>query len=63
MTEVQRPCCETWAKAHESGTDNEGYGSLIAEGLRIGYELPPVRFCPWCGSPKESVQRRGCDGN
>jgi hypothetical protein len=26
---VKQPCCETWAKAHEWGTDNEGYAPIV----------------------------------
>lgn len=49
------PCCEIWAKAHEQGTASEGYEWLVDyEGNEphIGNGLPPVRFCPWCGSAK-----------
>lgn len=57
------PCCETWAKAHEWETDNEMYGRLVhcndeKEGRHaapyptIGSDLPPVKFCPWCGQSK-----------
>lgn len=75
---VIQPCCDAWAKAHQRGTDNEGYGSLIdtehirfEEGptletvhfrsIQIGHDcdLPEVRFCPWCGHPKTSIQAGG----
>lgn len=54
-TPLTQPCCDGWAKAHEWGTDNEGYGSLVYcfDGTRIGLELEPVRFCPWCGAGKD----------
>jgi len=54
MTKNQ--CCDAWGKAHEIGTDNEGCGELIYEidgHSKIGYGLPPIRFCPWCGAPKD----------
>ena len=41
-------CCEDMEKARQCGTDNEGFGPLVT-GLRIGMELPEIRFCPWCG--------------
>jgi len=46
--------------ANEPGTDNEGYGNLIyvdEDGVAVmGDNLPPIRFCPWCGAPKEAVK-------
>lgn len=48
-------CCDAWTEAQQSGTDNEGYGRLLYETMgqwSIGSELPPIRFCPWCGVPK-----------
>lgn len=51
----QMPCCEDWEEAHKRGTDNESYDVLIGyeNGLPvIGSDLPPVRFCPWCGARK-----------
>lgn len=29
-TKVREPCCDLWIRAHETGTDNEGYGALIS---------------------------------
>lgn len=52
---VRQPCCDAWAKAHEWGTDNEGHLALIYyrdDKPRIGSDLPPVQFCPWCGTKK-----------
>lgn len=57
-------CCETWLKAQTDGTDNEGCYSLIHENKdatslslwgkwQMGYNLPPVKFCPWCGTAKD----------
>ena len=43
------------ADAHQSGTDNEGYSALAREfdgETFIGYDLPNVKFCPWCGDEK-----------
>lgn len=66
---VIQPCCDAWAKAHQGGTDNEGYGRLIRDWgyvdaydvsmLTMGSYLPEVRFCPWCGHPKTSIQAGG----
>lgn len=62
--EVLWPCCKWWARAHEWGTDNEGYAPLIRWrdcGPHMGYAtedeafdayLPAVEFCPWCGAKK-----------
>jgi len=48
-------CCADMLHAHESGTDNEAYGSLVCYDSKgkplIGDDLPPIRFCPWCGVP------------
>jgi hypothetical protein len=55
-------CCEVFAKARERGTDAEGYGEEITvtepgyppeeypAHYEIGHDLPPIRFCPWCGT-------------
>jgi hypothetical protein len=60
-------CCEGWAHAQHSGTDNEGYGRLLYDCAnpqwrvaprtkppewQMGSGLPPVKFCPWCGAKK-----------
>jgi hypothetical protein len=48
-------CCRTWKTACGPGTDNEGYSSLVCDiggDEEIGLDLPPVRFCPWCGTRK-----------
>jgi hypothetical protein len=58
--------CDAFVKAQQRGTDNEGYDQLIyrysADLLKkhpflggdprwsVGSELPPIHFCPWCGS-------------
>lgn len=57
MNKILQPCCGQWAKAHESGTDNEMYSSLahsMGSETYIGNsgELESVKFCPWCGHPK-----------
>ena len=44
--------CPSFLAAQESETDNEGYGPLVVDSngrWEIGYSLPPIRFCPWCG--------------
>lgn len=63
-----KPCCEAWEHAHDDGTDSEGFTSLVwyTDGLDsrpymscVGSapgavsELPPIRFCPWCGAEKD----------
>lgn len=45
-------CCDDFAKALMSGTDNEGYGPLIYfhdDYWMMGDNLPTLEFCPWCG--------------
>lgn len=55
-------CCGQFAKAWESGTDNEGWGTLISapgDGEpSIGQELDPIKFCPWCGSRIERKEAK-----
>ena len=48
-------CCDAFGKATDDGTDNEGYGRLLMDRgngstWAIGCDLPPIAFCPWCGS-------------
>lgn len=48
-------CCDEWAKACQSGTDNEMYGALVwgCDGKEvIGCGLEIVNLCPWCGARK-----------
>jgi hypothetical protein len=59
---VAQRCCAMWDRAHEFGTDNEMYHSLVhyaqdSKEALIGMDLPPVRFCPWCGKPKLRVAK------
>jgi hypothetical protein len=54
---TEMPCCSAWANAQRSGTDNEGYGSLLNfysgdQDPHMGCDLPTVEFCPWCGAKK-----------
>jgi hypothetical protein len=62
----KKSCCSIWEKANTLGTDNEGFDSLISYGkkeieideidddlARIGTNLEPIRFCPWCGLKKD----------
>lgn len=70
-------CCDAWSDAQCAGTDNEAYGALLR---RAGFDrhpdgawligssdLPPVKFCPWCGAdktkphPLEAAARRVVD--
>jgi len=69
MSENRPDCCEHWKRAQESGTDNEGYGALLGyertdaeipvkvTGWYIGDrdELPPIKFCPWCGATSKGA--------
>jgi hypothetical protein len=44
--------CDAFQAAQRSGTDNEAYGSLAYRWdgeIRMGCDLPPITFCPWCG--------------
>ena len=46
-------CCKSMADAFESGTDAEGYGPCLRisdDEVIVGIELPPISYCPWCGS-------------
>ena len=47
-------CCELWDKARQAGTDCDGYTELLCNygnhSWFIGRNLPPISFCPWCGS-------------
>jgi hypothetical protein len=42
-------CCDDFRRARAGGSDDEGCGSAISDGLKIGYDLPPISYCPWCG--------------
>ena len=61
VTLPKEPCCEHWKHAHEIGTDNEEYSVLVwydeddKGRAAIGSDLPPVRFCPWCGAVKQDL--------
>lgn len=44
--------CDAFRNATRSGTDSEGYGSLIfrtTDGWEMGDGLPALAYCPWCG--------------
>ncbi len=52
--DVHHNCCTTFDRAQQSGTDNEGYGRLMwvhAGIASMGCGLPPIDYCPWCGTP------------
>ena len=68
---VVEPCCEPWERAHLIGTDCEMISSLVGYANRwpmskldatepgwptIGTDLPPVRYCPWCGHSKRRLK-------
>ncbi len=49
-------CCKDFELAQEVETDNAGFGTLLhgdpmdkTNAWFIGYELKPIKFCPWCG--------------
>jgi len=52
-------CCQAWQDAMASGSDNEGYGELLIQTdngrWEIGFGLPPINLCPWCGASKYPV--------
>lgn len=47
--------CQAFKDAQGPCTDNEGYGRLLRrdgpDAWSIGSNLPPLKFCPWCGKP------------
>jgi len=53
VDELNNVCsCKEWDNASERGTDHEGYGPAITgntDGFYVGCDVPPIRFCPWCG--------------
>jgi hypothetical protein len=63
-----KSCCQSFSDAQKDGTDNEGYGPLIwkiDDEYQIGFCLPDMKFCPWCGRKIkmecEDVQNEGCE--
>lgn len=46
-------CCGDFPLALADGTDAELYGSAIGADdvgrWNLTSELPPIKFCPWCG--------------
>ena len=48
-------CCAEFSRAQRDGSDNEGWCALMGKdvygGWIIGDDLPPIRYCPWCGKP------------
>ena len=56
-------CCQDFAQALESGSDNEGYGPLIqfyGDGWHMGGgPLGPFEWCPWCGTHVSHCEVRG----
>lgn len=49
-------CCGELARAAESGTDGEGYGSLLDVRPDGSWDFNSsatgAGFCPWCGAPQ-----------
>lgn len=57
-------CCEDWCNAQASGTGNEGYNHLLihdGEFWRMGFKMPPIEYCPWCGAHKVDCLGRPLD--
>lgn len=55
-------CCDEYAKACESGSDNEAWGRLVLNyggKETIGSDLAPIKFCPWCAAPKNKENEHG----
>jgi hypothetical protein len=56
---VREECCQAWARAHVGGTDYDEFYALLryrpkkgAGAPVIGWNLPPIAFCPWCAARK-----------
>jgi hypothetical protein len=49
-------CCPEFEMACEPCSDSENFSTLITEtdnGFHVGSsDLPPIKFCPWCGWDK-----------
>ena len=71
---VEEACCAPWETAHLIGSDSEGISAMVGYGYRwpkstleatsplwptIGIDLPPVRYCPWCGARKTKKRHAG----
>ncbi|MFZ0855107.1 MAG: hypothetical protein WAO08_38675 [Hyphomicrobiaceae bacterium] len=69
---VVEPCCQPWETAHFVGSDCESIAWLVAYNIPwppgsppdtstgkpvIGSDLPPVRYCPWCGHSKTKKRK------
>ena len=69
---VEEECCQAWATAHFVGRCCESISWLVAYDMPwppgsppdtstgkpvIGSDLPPVRFCPWCGHSKTKKRK------
>jgi len=56
-------CCEKMKRAHEYGTDNERYGSLMRAGkLNTVTGLREIDYCPWCGEVQTEGECGLCGG-
>ncbi len=56
---IRKKCCQEFDRALEGGTDNEGYGKLIyidGDVTTTGCNLPPIKYCPWCGMVAPGVE-------
>lgn len=58
---VSHRCCPEFERALHSASDNEGYEPLVFPDaddgmIKIGSDLPPIRFCPWCSAPVKQPQ-------
>jgi hypothetical protein len=57
--EPGKRCCRDFERAMVGGTDNEGWGALVREDNRAGYDLPDMQFCPWCGTALQQERNDG----
>lgn len=46
-------CCEAFTESRNPHHDNESYMALIFVDencvVTAGIDLPPLKYCPWCG--------------
>lgn len=53
---MNKYCCSAFEKALEWGTDYGEDGPLmryISHQYLVGFGLPHVNYCPWCGTELE----------
>ncbi len=54
-------CCRDFADANDLHTDSSGHGALINlsshSKFKMGRDLMPINYCPWCGQCKKKVNK------